>query len=471
MVHPLVAAVQSAVLPGWGQYRQGRRRTGLNMFRVVVVLLTILVAAYAAGSPSLVALVVRPEVLVLLIAFNLGVLAFRAFSVWDAYRSAGGESFRHAGPTATTVVLAAILVGVTVPHVAAGYYSVQAYDLLTSLFQGPASPSGGWSAGPGSSPGTGGGDPGTTVPTTAPAPATTTIPWQGEDRLNLLLLGGDAGPGRDGMRTDTMIVASIGLEEGAIALFGLPRNLAGAPLPGGGTFDAYQGILNEVYPWGLNNPGRFPDAANPGAAAIMGVAEEILGIAIDYYLLVNLEAFIDLVDALGGVDMVIPGRVYDDAYPHEDGTTEVIDIPAGEQHLDGHLALAYVRSRQQSDDYARMGRQRCLLVALAAQADVPSLLRAFPELVPIIKQGIDTDIPVEALPHLVELAGKVEADDALVVGLGPPDWTVGLTQDGFPLPDLAKIHTAVQVVIHDPDQARELYDLSGAGSECGWEQP
>jgi hypothetical protein len=117
-----------------------------------------------------------------------------------------------------------------------------------------------------------------------------------------------------------------------------------------------------------------------------------------------------------------------------------------------------------------MARQRCFLTAVADQADVGSLITALPALVPVIEENVQTDIPLSALPNLIELGGIVKASEALVVGFGPPDWITGRTEQRYPIPDLDKIHTAVQLSIDDPEEARVVYGLKEAGDACGYGQ-
>ncbi len=466
-ITPLAAAVRSAVIPGWGQLVEGRGRVAVWMFRVVVVVLTAVAAAAVVGPSQLARWLVDPQVLLGLLVLNVALALFRLFAVWDAWQGAGG--------VARSGILFALLLFVAVPHVAVGWGQFRTYTVLTSVFGGDDADR---VAAVGGTPTTGGVEPSATegsegteptpsTVTTLPTTTTTSVPWEGRERLNVLLLGGDAGPGRRGIRTDTMILVSIDLTDGDVALFGFPRNLKRLSFPDGSEFTAYSGILNEVYAFGLDRPDLFP-GSNPGAAAIRTMIEGLSGIEIDYYVLVNLQAFVDVVDALGGVTMYIPETVVDPTYPKEDGTTVSIRIEAGVQHLSGTEALAYVRSRRQSSDYNRMGRQRCFLTALAAQVDVPSLLRGLPALLRTVEENVLTDIPIELLPDLIELAGDVDATDALVVGFGPPDWIVGRTSDRYPIPDVDKIREAVQLAITDPEAARIEYGLTAAAEACGF---
>lgn len=430
----------------------------MAMLAVVAVLVVLAIGALTLDTPALASLLVRPTVLFGLLAANLLVLAFRWFAVWDAWRA--GERRSAAG-----IVLTMLLMVVAIPHVAVAYGQVRTYAFLTNVFgQEPVPPAA--DAGPATT-----APPVITAPTltttttVAPTTTTTTIPWAGQDRLNVLLLGGDGGPGREGVRTDSMILASVGLDEGDMALFGFPRNLGSLAFPDGTPFTAYDGILNEVYRYGGDNPGLFP-GKDPGAEAIRAMIEGISGLDIDYYVLVNLEEFVELVDALGGVTMYVPRTLVDTSYPKEDGTTVEIRIEEGVQELDGTHALAYVRSRRQGTDYDRMTRQRCLLTALIDQASAPRLLRALPRLFSVIEESVTTDLPLAALPGVIELAGKVDATEALVVGFSPPEWITGRTPELFPIPDLDRIRSAIQLVITDPERARIELGLEHAGDEC-----
>lgn len=457
------AALRSFLLPGWGQHSQGRFAAATRFLQIVILLTAIVIPVLLIGPGELASLFVRPWFLLLLIVVNLGVMVFRTWAVWDAWR-AGARVILTPG------IVVLVLVAVA-PHALGTYYLGQTYSLINSVFDNPIAA-------------------GTTLPpaaTTTPtqvsgiqvttsstssttSTTTTTIPWADKEQLNVLLLGGDAGPGRRGLRTDTMIVASINIATGNAALFGLPRNLGNLRWPNGDRFTAYQGILNEVYTYGIDHPDRF-EGKNPGASAITLMAEGLTGIDIDYYMAVNLEAFVRIVDAFDGIDLYVPKRLHDPSYPTVDNKQIEIDIPKGWNHLDGATALAYVRTRADASDYTRMARQRCFLASLVGQADVPSLLTALPALVQTVKENVETDIPLEALPNLVELAGKTRAAEVIVVGFGH-DWAKGFTKRGFPIPNVPKIHQAVATAIAElaGETDVEGLNLADAGKACGLDE-
>ena len=430
---PLLAALLSCLLPGAGQLYLGERRRGTAM--LAVTLLCLVVAVGLASEPTAVSrMLVQPRSLLALLVADAGLLVFRVVAVVDAYLLATLE--RPWRPVAAgwrggaAAGLAAILVLTAAPHAAAAYYDLQARDLLTSVFAGEDPQ---WLARDHDRHQSGNG-------------LVTAIPG----RVTILLIGGDAGPGRRGLRTDTMIVASYELASGKVTLFGLPRNMVQVPLPDGPAADyfgqcrCFPRLLNELYAFAEDErPDLFPHSRRPGIAAVAGAAEELLGLPIDHYALVDLLGFVDLVDALGGVDVnnLKPLHIEIDRLGRP-GSRPAFEIQPGRRHLNGFTALAYSRSRETTSDYDRMQRQRCVIGSLARQTDPAELLTAFPKLVKVLKHTVATDIPAARLPGLIEAAQSKPVKVA-TVGFTPPTYNRGWSS-GYPIPDVAKIQRAVR---------------------------
>jgi LCP family protein required for cell wall assembly len=431
---PLFAALLSCLLPGAGQLYLGRRRRGWAMVAVTVGCLAMAVGLVSEPT-ALSRMVVQPGALLALLLADVGLLVFRAVAVVDAYLLASrGRALATPRQLRRSAAagLAGILALTAAPHTAAAFYDLQAYDLLTTVFSG-SDP--GWKAS-----GRGGGA----------SSLVTAIPG----RLTVLLLGGDAGPDRQGLRTDTMIVASIELKTGKAALFGLPRNLVQAPLAPGPAADFFGGgfprPLNELYAFAeLERRDLFPAGKRPGVLAVAGAAETMLGLPIDHYALVDLKGFVDVVDALGGVTVEVtkPIRVEVDRLGTE-GPQPAYVLQPGRRHMGGFTALAYVRSRKTTSDYDRMQRQRCLLGSLARQTDPAEVLRAFPKLVNVVKRSIATDIPASRLPSLLEAVGGRRARVS-TIGFTPPTYTAGWSA-GYPIPDVPLIQRTVRKLLRLP---------------------
>jgi anionic cell wall polymer biosynthesis LytR-Cps2A-Psr (LCP) family protein len=176
---------------------------------------------------------------------------------------------------------------------------------------------------------------------------------------------------------------------------------------------------------------------------VAGAAEELLGLPIDHYALVDLLGFVDVVDALGGVTVnnLKPLRVEIDRLGRE-GSQPAFNIQPGRKHLNGFTALAYSRSRETTSDYDRMQRQRCVIGSLARQARPTQVLAAFPRLVKVLKRSVATDIPANRLPSLLEAAGDQPVKVA-TVGFTPPTYNVGWSS-GYPIPNVHKIRNTVR---------------------------
>lgn len=249
----------------------------------------------------------------------------------------------------------------------------------------------------------------------------TANPWKNRPRLNVLLLGGDGGKDRTGIRPDSMTVVSVDTHTGNAVLFGLPRSLQKFPMPARlksrwpdgytGTQPGDQGLLNEIYQAGEANPDLVPGYAKGerGPELTEEVIGNLLGLRIDYYVLVNLDGFKDIVDAIGGVTVHVPKRLPiggDDDPNHLRPPTGYLE--PGRQKLDGEKALWFARSRHADDDYHRMDRQKCLLKDIAEQADPQKVLTRFEKLANAARSTVSTNIPAELLPALVELSGSVK---------------------------------------------------------------
>ena len=469
----LGAAALSALLPGSGQIYLGARRKGIWFLCGSLALVALVVAALLADSKRLLKLAFDPEVLIALLAVNAVVFVFRTAAVVDAFKSAGGDN----RPWAVRSAALGLGIMLVAPHAVFAYYDAVQYDLINTVFAAPTPSTTTSTAAPVLQP-----LPSVTQPpsdsststavTTTLAPTTTTQPpvWDGLGRLNILFLGSDAGVGRTGVRTDTMILASIDPESGDMALIGIPRNFARVPLPETvdiWSCDCFPPILNELYQYGEDHPDRFPGPATPGANAIKGAVSELTGLPVHFYALVALEGFVDVVDVIGGVTITVTERVYDPRYPSEGGGTEVVDIQPGTYDFDGHEALAFARTRYNSDDYSRMGRQRCVIEAVVEQADPFSLLRSFPALADVTKSSVETDIPLDAVPDLLDLVGVVDTDDAISLRLVPPTYVDGLTADGFNIPDseLIREHAEIATTL-SPAAARDLLGIDPLADAC-----
>jgi LCP family protein required for cell wall assembly len=268
-------------------------------------------------------------------------------------------------------------------------------------------------------------------------------PWAGTPRVNLLLLGSDAGTDRIGVRTDSMMVASINTKTGDTVLLGLPRNLENAPIPKNNPLSALypngyncgdQCLLNGIWTLATDHKDLFPTDPNPGLTSTREVISEILGEPIQRSVVIDLRGFEDLVNAIGGVDINVQERVCAGCKSNGYGGIiwsggKVQWIEKGMHHLTGYQALWYARSRATSDDFSRMRRQRCVAGALVSQVDAATMVAHYAALAAALKHNLSTDITQDELSAWVELVSRIQHGTIRslpitdkVVRVGNPDY-------------------------------------------------
>lgn len=295
----------------------------------------------------------------------------------------------------------------------------------------------------------------------------------GDGKTTILLMGGDAGPQRIGLRTDSMMVASIDRETGRAALFGVPRNLVNTPLPEpyASLFvcGCWESLLNELYFFAEANPDLF-GGEGMGGEVMMRTIENLLRLDIDYYALVDLPGFVQVIDAVGGVTIDVPVQesvLLSPAF-ESDGWQQYV-IPVGRQHLDGRTALAYARTRVEGGDYERMARQRCIIGALAREADIGTLLLNYPDIVGSVENALITNVTLDKLPGLIELLGEVDFGALYTLGFTTEQYMAGYAgEDYYPIPSQDLISAAVDQVFEAPpeDVAASFGTLP---SSCAWQ--
>lgn len=458
---PTGAALRSVLVPGWGQMATDRPVLGrVLVFTTGMLGITALTVFLFVEPVEIAAWLANPDVLLGMVLLDLGLAIVRIFSTGLAWHAGGGRGW---------LIIVALFLIVAMPHAAIAWVGLETRGSLVRVFVNNPVTVAASSTTTSST---------TTTSTTRPlelspivtAPgqyeedeitAEPTAPWQpfGTDRLNILLLGGDAGPDRSGLRTDTMIVASIDPITGDAALVGLPRNYGSPALTDGTIVPVTQ--LGHVYGWGRRHPDLFP-GVDPGAGAVRDAVQSLSGLEIDFFVLVDLTGFAEVVDAFGGVDIEVAEPVDGPLYDVVTGGYEMVQIPTGRQHLDGAHALAYSRARYGSSDYARMGRQRCVLASLATQSDILTLFARMDAILEAVTANLATDLPVEMVPELIRLTPRISATNIRLIGFDAT-WGVGRTRTGHVIPDVERIREAVRIVIESPGDSAALGAITADG--------
>ena len=291
-----------------------------------------------------------------------------------------------------------------------------------------------------------------------------------DGRINVLLLGGDAGSDRVGLRPDSITVASIDTQSGRTVLFSLPRNMEDVPFPtssplhqvfpkGYGCAD-HSCMLNAVYTYAMGHKNLYPGVKNPGAQATKEAVEGVTGLKINYYALIDLQGFQDLINAVGGITITVNKRL--PIGGQVPGQKVKRYIEPGTQHMDGFHALWYARSRHADSDYARMARQKCVMDAMLNQLAPVTVLTNFNKIAAAGKQIIQTDVPPSEINKLIELSGKAKKHPIASVAFVPPMIYPGS-------PDFALIRRATAAAVakatdQGAKQAKAAHHKSAGGS-------
>ncbi|WP_285592607.1 LCP family protein [Kineosporia sp. NBRC 101731] len=430
-----------SLLPGSGLLAAGRRRTGGFVLGLTGAGLVALGWAALEGDPldRVQSLVVEPGRLMIATVSIAVVATIWVLSIVITHTQLRREASLGTGQRLfSTVLVLALVIAVALPAYQLGRYALIGRDLVDAVFQDRVD----------------------AETSSVLADSALADPWAGTPRVNVLLIGSDAGEDRVGIRPDTMIVASIDTRTGNTVLFSLPRNLERVPFPLGTPgnsawpdgFDCGDAcLLNAVWTWAEGPGSGYDDFRNPGLAATEDAIEGATGLKIDTYAMLNLKGFAEFVNAIGGLTVNVRERlpIGGDSNPaspiYRTATGGWIEI-GDQQHLDGYHALWFARSRWASDDYHRMQRQRCVIAAFVSQVDPVTVALQFPKLAKAAKRNITTGIPLSDLDAWVDLSKRVQG--GRVTSLPFTRQVVDVVH-----PDFDRVHELVERSISSSEQA------------------
>jgi LCP family protein required for cell wall assembly len=502
---PFVAAVLSFFFPGLGHAYAGayQRALGFAALPILVIALSAGVV-FRADPGDLIGLFLTPWVLPGVFVLNILALLYRIVATIDAYRvtvflnavavSGGGRLGRPklAFNPISVAGLAAVILVMAGGHAVVARYDLIALDALGDecVFIGgtstdadcePAGPSPSGSAEPtdlaneSDSP-----EPSVTEPPVqgSALPNVAVPPWDGKERLNILLIGTDQRPKEGTYNTDTLIVVSIDPVTRQVAMFSLPRDTVDIPLPSGPLRNAYaRGVypkkINALFTSVRNRPDLVAGTDRTrGYNALKSVLGNLYGLDVKYFVEVNFDGFKQVVDALGGVTINVQIPVTDETYPSDTGRLARVYIPTGIQHMTGAEALVYARSRHSGQgDFDRAARQQRVLTSLREQADIATLVPRIPQLVDALKATVRTDIPQAVLAKMAGLAGSIDTRNIRSFVFSPPRY--GSEPQGDPRgyvikPDVAKIRAAVDAAFSTDPQLEDQRDAFGQEGASIW---
>jgi LCP family protein required for cell wall assembly len=425
----LLAAILSGVIPGLGQAVNGRPRQAAIFLVPSLILLLIAGLFVLTTSPTmLLARAIVPDTLRTLLLLDVVVLVWRLAAVLHAFVD---RRYPPRPGRLGAVGLAVVVILVALPHGLAGLYGANAFTTFEKVFSGTqGEPVGGRNDDPGS--------------TAGPTPQT-------GERVNVLLMGIDSGPSRSQALTDTLMVVSLDPVGRTVTMLSIPRDLIDVPLGNGLTFGPK---INSLLGWANRHKADFPQG---GTRALEDAIGTLLGIPIHYYAKVDLGGFVDMINAVGGVDIKVAKRLSDPNYGGF-GVGPGWSIDPGLHHLDGANALAYARIRKSlgESDFTRAARQQQVLIALRDQAVKKDLLVSLPALLQAVGDTVRTDLPAARLPEFAAFAEEIGGDRTTQVVLTSPMVKAGAANNPYgsvviPVPQ--RIRQMVAVIFPPPGTA------------------
>jgi LCP family protein required for cell wall assembly len=436
--HAALAATLSFLFPGLGQAYAGDTRLAAILAAPVLLLVAGGLITLLFVGDRLRNTVLSSSFLVAVLVLDVALLAWRLFAIAHAGLvdhppslspsgvAAGGSSpplalDRDRRPARTLAIVAALLIGTMAMHAWVGVIVTSLNSALGQVFIGGLPlPSSSASAQPLNQP---------------------TYHWNGTTRINFLLLGIDSGPRRSEALTDTILVVSVDPLTRTAFMVSIPRDTGLVPLPDRRIYvdGRYPGKINELTTVASQNPKLWcPDLSNAAGCGIRTLERSVglyLGIAIHYYATVDLVGFAHMIDALGGLQLCLPGPMVDTTYGGPTWYPKVgITLPAGCNRYDGTHALAYARirkgyidmpdgSRETQDDFRRAARQQVVLLALRERFASTNLVFGLPSLLQAVGETVKTDFPRELAGDLASLLPLIAAPNIERVVLGLPGYT------------------------------------------------
>jgi polyisoprenyl-teichoic acid--peptidoglycan teichoic acid transferase len=383
-----LAALLSFLMPGLGQIYTHRWLAALIFAAPPLALVALIVTEARRGPILLIGRLLDPTIAYAAVVVVVALGVWRVFSIWHAYRAAGPRIH-----ISDRLAVMALLAAVVAMHSLGSAYLWSAAVLDQDIF---------------------GVKPGDVEAAEDPTGS----------RVTILLAGLDQYVTRSERLYDSLMVVSVDKATNRIAMVSVPRDTANYPLYYGGTGKPK---INSIPTYVRNGWLKSPD--EPVTTLVKEVGF-LVGIKINYYAVLDLATFMKLIDAVGGLD-IDAQAVNDPTYDWLDGSPYGFSIAAGQRHLDGRHALAYVRSRHGAgnSDWARAARQQQVLGAMVKKMSSPSTYLMLPNLLGQAQGVVKTNYPASSVADMIDYVKSVPADNYDRYVLGPP-YTVSTATSG-----------------------------------------
>lgn len=422
-------AVLDSLFPGLGHLAAGRRRwAAIFALPILALLLLAVLIVLTTSGPRLAATLLESDVLWGLLALQGALLLWRLVAVTT---SLWAPQLPRPSRRELVPIAGILLIAVIAPQAYAGYATEVARESLDEIFVETTPPPVAF--------GTPEPDP-SFLETAPPSPSVSASPSPTPlaPRVNVLLVGVDAGVGRNTYLTDTMIVASLDPVTETVSMVSVPRDMVDVPLSDG---RKYRGKINSLVSYARHHPKQFPGSDGSGFDVLRGALGKLVGLDIPYYAAVTLGGFVNVIDTLGGIDVNVARGFCDPTYD-EYGFPNGFSISKGKHHLNGFQALAYARVRHPlgESDFTRAARQQEVLTGVRDRIVKGGFINDPIGLMRDLAQTVVTNVPRKILPDLADTMTKVTRTDTYRTVISSPLVSPGNDVRGsIQIPHLDKI--------------------------------
>jgi polyisoprenyl-teichoic acid--peptidoglycan teichoic acid transferase len=274
-------------------------------------------------------------------------------------------------------------------------------------------------------------------------PATSEV-WNGDTELTILVLGVDTRAEGGDQNADVILIANLDLINRQLRAVSIPRDLL-VEIPGIG-YDK----INSAYNYGVKADPENPAA---GVAKMRDTIEYNFGIPIEHYVMIDFDGFVDVVDAIGGIEVDVPYDILDEEYPTEDYGVETIFFPAGLTEMDGETALKYVRTRHADSDDQRRERQMQVILAIFQKGKSIGSVGRIDNMIVALGDSSQTSFRLDQQLTLARLAMEMDATNITMSSLAPPLIQGGVIDTGAWVytGDMPSIIAFIREAVYGPD--------------------
>ena len=253
-------------------------------------------------------------------------------------------------------------------------------------------------------------------PSSTPTPAVQPL-CGGPEVMTLLAVGADSGIDYLYGLSDVIRMVRVDFVTPKVTMLSMPRDLW-VQLPEGigkpGADPILNSKLNQAYFYGSPGMGYY-DGPGAGPGLLARTLDLNFGLRADHYGAVNMQTFVKIVDAIGGIDIYLPTDV--DGRPIDDKTEDMGYFYAGQQHFNGDKALRFARVRKKYNDFTRMDHQNMVMCAVREKLMTPQVLPKIPQIIASFNNSVLTDLSPEQISQLVCLLPQVKRENLIFTSL------------------------------------------------------